>query len=121
MDEISRINRIKNIAQLKCPNCGKAKVFYRRKFPFLKRPVMRETCESCGYRFHREPTYYRGVAYLSYGLAIIEGLIAFLLARYLIFGLSPITQVLITIGVMMFFAMWNFRLARVIWLNIFPD
>jgi uncharacterized protein (DUF983 family) len=120
MERVRRIDKIAQIARLKCPNCGKAKVFYSRKFPFSK-PVMRESCEACGYKFHREHGYFNGVAFVSYGLAIVEGLIAFLLARYLVFGLSPITQVLITIGAMMFLAMWNFRLARVIWLNIFPD
>jgi len=120
MEGVSRINKITQIASLKCPNCGKAKVFYKRKYPFSK-PLMRESCESCGYKFHREHGYYQGVAWVSYGLALVEGVIAFLLARYLVFGLTPITQLLITVGVMMFLAMWNFRLARVIWLNIFPD
>ena|SRR5687768_3171279 len=121
MQEIRRIDKLAQIARLKCPNCGKAKVFYKPKYLFMSKPIMRESCEACGYKFHREHGYYQGVAFVSYGLALIEGLVAFLLARYLIFGLDPITQILITIGVIMFLAMWNFRLARVIWLNIFPD
>jgi hypothetical protein len=81
---------------------------------------MKEECEHCGYKFDREPGYFIGAMYVSYGLAVLEGLIAFLLAKYLIFGLSPLNLALVTVGAIMFCAMWNYRLARVIWLNIFP-
>jgi uncharacterized protein (DUF983 family) len=121
MEEFSGVRRLAHIARLRCPNCGKASVFYRAKYPFVSRPVMRESCEACGYKFHREPGHYNGAVFISYGLALVEGLIAFFLAKYLIFGLTPVTLVLVTLLAVMFLAMWNFRLARVIWLNIFPE
>jgi hypothetical protein len=108
------------ILRLKCPRCGKTSVFYRPKYPFISRPQMLEICPNCGYRYDRETGFFSGAVYLSYGLAVVEGLIAFLLARYLIFGLSITQQVLITFAAVMFLAMWNYRLARVIWLNVFP-
>jgi uncharacterized protein (DUF983 family) len=104
---------------MRCPGCGKAKIFHRTKFPF-KKPLMKDICESCGYRFDREPGFFSGAVWLSYGLAIVEGVIAFFLARQLIYGLSMTNALLIAIALMLVLAMWNYRMARVMWLNLFP-
>jgi len=119
MEKTTPYSMVGGILRLRCPNCGKAKVFHRTKFPFGK-PQMKDVCEACGYRFDREPGFFSGAAWLSYGLAFVEGLLAFFVARYLIYGLSVTNQVLITLVVIMILAMWNYRLARVIWLNVFP-
>jgi uncharacterized protein (DUF983 family) len=111
--------KVAGILRLRCPNCGKAKVFHRTRFPF-NRPQMKDVCENCGYRFDREPGFYTGAVWLSYGLAVAEGIIAFFLARQLIYGLSYTNAILITVAVIMLLAMWNYRLSRVIWLNVFP-
>lgn len=121
MEKISALNKLGHIVTLKCPNCGKAHVFYKQKIPFFGVPKMRETCEACHYKFDREPGYFLGAMYVSYGLAVFEGIVAFLLARFLIFGLTPLSLAFITTGIILFFAMWNFKLSRVIWMNIFPD
>jgi len=121
MEKISKIDKVAQIARLKCPNCGKAKVFYPNKVPFFGIPKMRETCEACGYRFDREPGYFLGAMYVSYGLAVFEGIVAFVLAKFLVYGLSALSLALITVGAIMFFAMWNFKMSRVIWMNIFPN
>lgn len=121
MKKVSGINKAKQIVGLKCPNCGKGHVFYKSGVPFFGAPKMRENCEVCHYKFDREPGYFLGAMYVSYGLAVFEGIVAFLLAKFLIFGLSALTLAFITTGVILFFAMWNFRLSRVIWMNIFPN
>src|SRR3954468_22292171 len=121
MEKISAVNKIGQIVRLKCPNCGKGEVFYKNKLPFFGIPKMHETCEVFHYKYDREPGYFLGAMYVSYGLAVFEGIAAFLLAKFLIFGLSALSLALITTGTIVFFAMWNFKLARVIWMNIFPN
>ncbi len=119
LDNRTPYQKAGGILKLKCPNCGKAKVFHKTKFPF-NTPLMKDTCEACGYRFDREPGYYKGAVAFSYALALIEGLIAFFLARQLIYGISTSALVFVAIAAVFFCAMWNFKLARVIWLNLFP-
>jgi uncharacterized protein (DUF983 family) len=112
--------RLGRILRLRCPRCGKSNVFHPTRFPFVSEPKMKQECEHCGYKFDREPGYFLGAMYVSYGLAVLEGIIAYFLAKYLIFGLSPLTLALITAAAILFCAMWNYRMARVIWLNVFP-
>lgn len=120
MEKVLNLRKVVQVLRLKCPNCGKANVFYKAKYPVIGMPKMRETCEYCGYNFNREPGYFMGAVYLSYGLAVLEGILAFFLARYLIFGLSKSNLFFITLCAVLFCASWNYRLARVIWLNLYP-
>jgi hypothetical protein len=113
-------SKVGKILKLRCPNCGKAKVFHRTRFPF-KTPVMKEVCEACGYRFNKEAGYYKGVFALSYGLAAIEAVIVFFIAGNLIYGVSMANLILISIGAVFLFASWNYRMSRVIWMNVFPE
>lgn len=121
MEKIPVYRKAGQILRLRCPLCGEATVFYKMKYPVIGSPEMRESCPNCGYQFHRQPNYYQGVAYVSYGLAIVEGVIVFLLSKYLVFGLNTFQQVLVALIGMMLLAMWNYRLARVIWLNVYRD
>jgi uncharacterized protein (DUF983 family) len=115
-ERIPRRRKLGRALTLKCPKCGFGKVFYPAKFPGV-RPQMRTTCEHCGYSFEREEGYYRGAVYLSYGLMLVEGVLAFLLSKFLIFGLSTRDSILIAITAMLFLSFYNYRIARVIWLS----
>src|SRR4051812_5993073 len=116
----SKLKRVGRMLRLKCPKCGQTKVFYRAKFPGA-RPKIKETCEHCGYRFGRHEGYFRGAVYLSYGMTIVEGILAFLLAKVFIFGLSNRDLFFVAVGAMLFFSIWNYKLARVVWLNWYPE
>jgi uncharacterized protein (DUF983 family) len=112
--------KVKMILNEKCPICGKGAVFSHHKKHALSIPEMKPECESCGYHFEREPGYFIGAMYVSYGLGVLEGIIAFLLGKFLIPGISHLVLFSIIIAVILFFSYWNFRKARVIWMNIFP-
>lgn len=53
-----------SIASLRCPRCHEGKVFHNC---FLN---MNTTCPHCGLTFEREPGYFLGAMYFSYGMAI---------------------------------------------------
>jgi len=111
-------NLIVNILKEKCPNCGKGHVF--EKMSIFQFPEMKKNCEVCNYRFDREPGYFLGAMYLSYGLAVVQGISTFLLF-YFVFPSVPILYVAFTIvGVIFLFSMKNFKLSRVIYIHIFP-
>ncbi len=109
------------ILQLRCPDCGKASVFYRAKYPILRKPEMKKYCENCGYNFEKAPGYFLGAIYISYALAVLEGFIAFVLAKNLIFGLDDITLAMVTLAAILLCAVWNYRISRVIWMNFFSE
>lgn len=108
---------LKNIQQEKCPSCSKEKVFQTKGNVLLfKMPQMKETCSNCGFRFEKEPGYFTGAMYISYGLCIIEMVAVFLALQltaipssYLIYFLSFTVLLL---------SPFNFRMSRIIWMHL---
>jgi uncharacterized protein (DUF983 family) len=98
---------------LRCPNCGKGKLF-RRGY------TMYEKCLVCGWLFEREPGYWTGAIALN--LVVTELLIAIVvvpLATWLALTQQPIT-LLIAIGLPMPFILpfLFFRHAKSFWMSI---
>jgi len=113
----SYLNRV---AKGTCPNCEKTKVFASNGNPFLfKMPKMKKQCDVCGYSFHRETGFYFGAMYISYGITCAEMIAVIVLG--LIFDWSFITIFSIVIVIAFLFSMINYKLSRLMWLNIFLD
>src|SRR5215469_8221437 len=52
-----------------CPRCREGRIF--RSSIYLGFPEMHDRCLKCGLRFNREPGYFLGAMYVSYGLALV--------------------------------------------------
>jgi uncharacterized protein (DUF983 family) len=59
--------RFSAILKQLCPRCLQGKVFG-------KLWKMNRRCPACGLEFEREPGYYLGAMYFSYGLAVVSGI-----------------------------------------------
>ena len=96
--------------RLACPRCGAGPIFTG---PFR----MRERCGACGLVFEREPGYFIGAIYLSYGVTVIVAL-----AGYFLFDawLSPPigAQLLVWGTFAVAFPLWFFRYSKSLWLSL---
>ena len=115
-------NRLK-IASLilkeKCPNCLEGNVFEKTKH-FAQLPVMKSRCQTCNYYFDREPGYFLGAMYLSYGLGVLQGILAFLICYFFLKDITTLTTCFIVTGVIALFGIKNYKLSRIIYMHIFP-
>jgi uncharacterized protein (DUF983 family) len=102
----------------KCPICEKGDIFKEKgSILLLKVPKMNESCPVCGYKFEKEPGYFLGAMYVSYGMTIIEMLAVFA-ATYWFVPLSVFFVIIL--GTLVLSSFFNFRVARNIWINLFP-
>jgi uncharacterized protein (DUF983 family) len=102
----------------KCPKCKNGKIFEKKGNLFLlKEPKMHSHCTNCGYRFEKEPGYFIGSLYVSYGLAVAELLALFILINPIFNSVYWILSIMITVLILLSF--FNFRNARTIWIYIF--
>ncbi len=94
--------------QLRCPRCGKGKLF--RNF-FL----MHRACDACGFVYERAPGFFLGSAYLNYGFTVITLTILYISLHYGV-GWSnravtgPLVAYFLIVPLVMF------RYARSLWL-----
>lgn len=104
----------------KCPYCEKGDVFKPGKHLPFQAPRMNSHCPNCHRFLEGEPGYFFGAMYVSYGLGVGQGIILFLLCRYLL----NIESWNLIIGILGFFIIAlsnkNMRWARIIWLKVFP-
>jgi uncharacterized protein (DUF983 family) len=111
------MSTFKSIVQGKCPKCDTGDIFdYNGNIFLLKAPVMKHACPNCGYRFEKEPGYFIGALYVSYGLAVAE-MLAIFVPAYFLFSFNVIFALLIS--TLLLFSFLNFRYARIIWIYIF--
>ncbi len=110
---------IKDILHEKCPQCDNRYAFMK-KSGIIKFPEMHKYCPACEYRFEREPGYFIGAMYISYGLAVLLGLPTFVILHYSFPSLSLIENVSLVICLLILFSFKNFKWSRLIYLRIFP-
>lgn len=101
--------RFSAILKQRCPRCLHGK-------PFEGLWNIKENCPVCGLEFEREPGYFLGAMYFSYGLAIITGLPTFTILFLL--GLSNL-WILIVLGIQLLLSSpLLLRYSRVMWLHM---
>src|SRR5579863_3913428 len=72
------LSTFNDILHQRCPRCRVGKIFPHS--IFLRFPKMHEECSVCHLRYQREPGYFLGAMYISYGLGVLLiALFAFLL------------------------------------------
>src|ERR1700704_5357518 len=69
METATKPSTLRSIFQQRCPRCRMGRIFRYSIFRgFLK---MCERCSVCNLKFEREPGYFLGAMYISYGLALV--------------------------------------------------
>ena len=65
---LPRPSTLSSILRQLCPRCRSARIF--RSSVYWGFPKMNNQCPDCGLHFNREPGYFLGAMYISYGLAL---------------------------------------------------
>jgi uncharacterized protein (DUF983 family) len=119
MQMLKKGSKLNSILTGSCPKCQEESM-YLDKNPFhLSNTIkMHETCGHCGIRYKIEPSFFYGAMYVSYGVGIAFGVVAFIITHLLI-GTNLKTSFMAIIGTLIFFMPVIMRLSRNIWINIF--
>jgi hypothetical protein len=103
---------ISSIIGLRCPVCREGKVFSNI---FLK---MHSNCPVCGLKFEREPGYFLGAMYFSYGMAIPPLTLMTIFQRWISPERSMITCILVATLIFLPMVVPIVRYSRVMWLHL---
>lgn len=109
-----------NILKNQCPHCHEGHIFESNNLFSFKSVKMNAECSVCHLDFTKEPGFYWGAMYASYGLALLEGFISYFVNSFIGIPISDTLNLWIIVAIMLIFSPFNFRMARVIWLYILP-
>jgi len=102
--------RLRRVARLLCPVCGKGK-------PFQGLLDVREHCPLCGYRFRRESGYFIGSIYFNYGATTAIEVAGYFSLEWL-FDLTFLQQLPLWLTFSLVFPFWFLRYARSLWMAL---
>jgi uncharacterized protein (DUF983 family) len=104
----------------KCPHCHQGLVFENSNLFTYREDKINEECPVCHRRFEKEPGFYMGAMYVSYGLGILECFLTYFLLSLKTPELNDWVIISLTVTPILLLAPFNFRMARLVWLYIFP-
>ncbi len=113
---------IKDILTNKCPHCGKGRIFNEANIYFnFSRPKMNEYCPNCGFNYQKEPGFFFGAMYVSYGLTVAQGIITYLIASTFFEEKFDLRIIGIIAGILLLLSSFNMRLSRILWIYLFKN
>jgi uncharacterized protein (DUF983 family) len=115
LSESTKLATVGDILHQRCPRCRTGGIF--RYSIFRGFPKMHERCPVCDLKFDREPGYFLGAMYVSYGLGVvIVALLAVLLWR--VTGWWITKDVIWAVVIFLPLAPTITLLARVLWIYL---
>lgn len=120
--------KLYSILGMRCPKCHEGKLFDEpNPYKFSTLTKMPSKCPHCAENFEREPGFYFGAAYVSYGLTValwiacLVALITFDALGLIEFGFYTHPTTFIITGVVALIALLPpiYRLSRSIWIHFF--
>ena len=121
---IGKGTKLYSILGLKCPRCHEGDLFPNKNpYKLDKFFEMHTECPHCGLKYEREPGFYYGAMYVSYGVAV-AWMVTVFVAMYVIadwisaeFNLE--WYLITSIGSLVAIAPVMFKVSRSIWINMF--
>lgn len=112
-------SKLYSIFRHRCPRCHEGKVFVEgNPYNLTKLTQMHDTCNQCGLKYEIENGFFYGSMYVAYALTVAVSVAVFV-AYYTFADVDVTKYLLINAGVLIISMPILFRLARMIWLNIF--
>ena len=113
----SNASTLRNIARQHCPRCRMGEIFGGSVFRIYPWPKMHERCPVCDLKFEREPGYFLGAMYISYGLGVV--CVALIAVALWAMTSWSVVKIILCASVLFLPLVWPITLlARVLWLYL---
>ena len=112
-------SKLYSIFRMRCPRCQEGEFFISHPYNLKDAGTTHKNCPKCELKYSREPGFYYGAMYVSYGLGV-----ALFVAFWASFNLfCDDVNVWIQVGVISFASIvtapYNYALSKIIWANLF--
>jgi uncharacterized protein (DUF983 family) len=116
---IGKGSRLYSIFRMKCPRCQEGDFFISHPYDLSKAGDLHEHCPKCNLKYSKEPGFYYGAMYVSYGLGVALFVTLWVSMNLFFSGISTGWQIFIIIAVSLILTPYLYALSKIIWANIF--
>lgn len=111
-------SKLYSVFNNKCPQCQEGRFFQHGITLNLKKNLkVDEHCESCGFKYMIEPSFFYGAMYVSYALTVAMAVAIFVISYLL--GLGLIGTILAIFVVLVALTPLIMRVSRLLYINMF--
>ncbi len=111
--------KLYSVIKNKCPRCHQGNFFVSNNpYNLRKFSEMNDKCPLCKEDFRKEPGYYFGASYVSYGITVTFGILLFLLLC-VVFTMDTIPFIFSFSVLLIVLMPVLYRSSRLIWINMF--
>ncbi len=111
-------SKLYSVFNNKCPQCQEGKFFEHGVTLKLKNNLkVYKNCESCGFKYMIEPSFFYGAMYVSY--AITVGLAVGIFVISYLLGLGLISSFIAIVVILVLLIPLTMRVSRLIYINMF--
>jgi|TARA_B110000967_G_scaffold33527_1_gene32193 hypothetical protein len=111
--------KLYSILKRKCPVCQEADFFISKPYNLKNLGKIHDSCCNCNESFSKEPGFYYGAMYVSYGLGVAMFVSIFLLTYLIYPDSSAFTYITLIAIAMVFLGPFLYELSKIIWANMF--
>ncbi|MFA7273406.1 MAG: DUF983 domain-containing protein [Crocinitomicaceae bacterium] len=112
-------SQLRSILHMKCPRCQEGDFFVSTPYDLKNAGKTHEKCPKCGLDYRREPGYYFGALYVSYGMGVAL-FVTIYLSFVLFFPNYNVWWPIVLIGIFsLILGPYLYALSKVIWIHFF--
>ncbi len=111
--------KLYSILKFKCPHCHEGDFFKAHPYNLSKVGEIHEKCPVCGEKNLKEPGFYYGAMYVSYGLGAAVFISTFTIMNLFFPNFDWINYLFIVIGLLVILTPLLYALSKIIWANFF--
>lgn len=113
------MSRITSCFKGKCPNCEKGDAYEKKSGFSLTLPNLNEHCSECNHKFLKEPGFFQGAMYVSYGLSMGEVIATFIISQFFFDKVFDVRMFAVIVSVVILLSLFNYKMSRMIWMYLF--
>lgn len=114
-------SKLYSIFKMKCPRCQEGEFYVSHPYDLKNAGYLHESCSKCGLKYEKEPGFFQGAMYVSYGLGV-----ALFVTLWVSFNLFfPWMSTSLQVGIVAISALvltpYMYALSKIIWINLFTS
>lgn len=111
--------KLYSIFKRKCPVCQEGDFFVSKPYDLKNLGKIHDRCNQCETSFSKEPGFYYGAMYVSYGLGVAVFVAVFLLTYWFYPEPTPLVYISLITVAMIVLGPFLYELSKIIWANLF--
>lgn len=111
--------KLYSIFKRKCPVCQEGDFFVSKPYNLKNIGKIHSNCPNCNETFSKEPGFYYGAMYVSYGLGVAIFVSIFLITYLINPEATATTYIILITLAMILLGPFLYELSKIIWANMF--